>query len=87
LPLRAPSYIVRAVAEGEVDTTCAEDLMTFDLASAAPNESVLAVARRMVDNEIRHVRVIEDDVVIGVVSGRDVLRALVEDYRAGTTQA
>lgn len=80
--------IVQAIAEGaEIDLTRVEDLMTFDLVSAAPNESVLAVATRMLDKKIRHVPVIESDVVIGVVSERDMLRALVEDCQAGTTRA
>jgi signal-transduction protein with cAMP-binding, CBS, and nucleotidyltransferase domain len=80
--------IVQAIAEGtEIDTTRAEDLMTFDLVSVAPNESVLAVATRMLDEEIRHVPVIKGDVVIGVLSERDILRALVADCQAGPTRA
>jgi CBS domain-containing protein len=78
--------IVQALADGlDPDTTRAEDVMTLDLASASPGESVLGVAAIMLDNEIRHVPLTEDGVVVGVVSERDVLRALVEERRAGTT--
>jgi CBS domain-containing protein len=73
--------IVRAIADGlDPDRTRAQDVMTLDLACAAPEESVLAVAARMLDNEIRHIPVMEDGVVIGVVSERDALRVLVDEH-------
>ena len=77
--------IVRAIADGvEVDVTRAEDVMTCDLVCAAPDEPVLAVAARMVQNQIRHLVVMENGAVIGVISERDVLRALIEERRTGT---
>lgn len=77
--------IAQALADGlDPDTTSAEDVMTLDLACAAPGESVLAVATRMLDNEIRHIPVTEHGVVIGMVSERDALRALVDEHRAPT---
>ena len=39
---------------------------------------MLVVATRMLENEIRHMPVVEDGVVIGMVSERDLLRALVD---------
>ncbi len=51
----------------------AEDVMTLDLACVAPGESVLGVANLMLENEIRHVPVTQDDVVVGIVSERDAL--------------
>jgi CBS domain-containing protein len=77
--------IVRALADGlDPDTTRAQDVMTLDLACAAPDESMLEVAARMLDNEIRHMPVTEDGVVVGVVSERGVLRVLVDEHRTGT---
>lgn len=71
--------VVAALAEGaDPDGTFARDVMTEDLVVAAPGESMLEVARRMIENEVRHVPIVEDEVVVGVVSGRDLLRALVE---------
>ena len=58
--------------------------MTMDLASAAPNELMLTVAARMLDNEIRHLPVTEGGVVVGMVSERDALRGLVDERRAGS---
>ena len=72
--------IVRALADGlDPDRTRAQDVMTLDLACVAPSESVLGVATLMLDNEIRHVPVTQDDVVVGIVSERDALRAVVAD--------
>lgn len=78
--------IVRALAaDMDLDTTRVEDLMTGDLVCAEPDESVLVVATRMLDNEIRHIPVVENGFVIGMVSERDLLRALVAD-REGSTR-
>lgn len=72
--------IVAALAEGaDPDGTFARDVMTEDLVLAAPTDHVIDVAARMLDNEVRHVPIVEDDVVVGVVSARDLLRALSED--------
>lgn len=68
--------IVRAVAEGlNLDRTHVEEIMTEDVAVAGPNDTVADVTRMMIDNEIRHVPIIEDEVIAGLVSGRDCLRA------------
>jgi signal-transduction protein with cAMP-binding, CBS, and nucleotidyltransferase domain len=74
--------LVAAVAEGvDPDATRAADVMTEDVASATPDETVLDVGLRMLNNEIRHLPIVEDDVVVGVVSARDVLAALVRRSR------
>jgi signal-transduction protein with cAMP-binding, CBS, and nucleotidyltransferase domain len=70
--------LVAALAEGaDPAATRAADVMTEDVASATPDETVLDVGLRMLNNEIRHLPIVEDDVVVGVVSARDVLAALV----------
>ena len=71
--------IVGALADGvDPDGTFARDVMTEDLVVAAPGDLVLDVAARMLDNEVRHVPIVEDGVVVGVVSARDLLRVLAE---------
>ena len=74
--------IVQTLADGlDPDTTRAQDVMTIDLACAAPNELMLKVAARMLNNEIRHLPVTEDGVVVGMVSERDALRVLLDERR------
>jgi signal-transduction protein with cAMP-binding, CBS, and nucleotidyltransferase domain len=70
--------LVAALAEGlDPDRSDAADVMTADVAYAAPSEAVVAVGLRMLANEIRHLPLVEDDVVVGMVSARDVLAVLV----------
>lgn len=70
--------LVAALAEGlDPRRFKAADVMTSDVAWAAPDETVLDVGLRMLDNEIRHLPLVEDGVVVGVVSARDVLAVLV----------
>ncbi len=71
--------ISHAVARGmDPDTTRAADVMTAELADAEPDESILRVATRMMANEVRHLPVNDGEELIGVISERDVLRALVQ---------
>jgi len=75
--------IVRALAEGaDPDEERAENVMTLELATASPADTIMSVAESMLDNEIRHVPVTEDGAVVGVVSERDVLGAFVSERRA-----
>jgi CBS domain-containing protein len=68
---------VQALADGlDPDTTRALDVMTLDLAFAEPGDTITEVAELMLANEIRHVPVIENEVVVGMISERDALRVL-----------
>ena len=67
--------IVRALAEGaNPDIERVENVMTLDIETAAPADTIVSVAERMLDDEIRHVPVVDDGMVVGVVSERDALR-------------
>jgi signal-transduction protein with cAMP-binding, CBS, and nucleotidyltransferase domain len=70
--------VVAALAEGlDPGQSTAADIMTSDIAWAAPGDTVLDVGVRMLENEIRHLPLVDDGVVVGVVSARDVLAVLV----------
>jgi predicted transcriptional regulator len=71
--------IVLAVAQGlNLDRTHVEEVMTVDVAIAGPSDSIAQVARMMIDNEIRHVPIIEDEIIAGLISGRDVLKSFAD---------
>jgi len=71
--------IVAALADGsDPDRTRAEDVMTGDLASARPDESIRDAAMRMIENDVRHLPVLDGDDVVGLISLRDVVQALLE---------
>lgn len=66
--------IVRALAEGEdPDELRVEDLMTLDLETVTPTTTASEAAERMLDGGIRHLPVVDEGMVVGVVSMRDVL--------------
>ena len=54
------------------------DVMTRALVTIAPDDDALAAARLMGERRIRHLPVVQDGMLLGVVGIRDVLRSLVE---------
>ena len=64
------------------------DVMTTRLVAVSPDDEVLAVARLMGEHRVRHLPVIEDENLLGIVGIRDVLAALVEQvWRTQDAQA
>ncbi len=75
--------VVRALAAGaDPDEVWAADLMVDRLVLAEPQESIVEVAERMSTEGIRHVAVVSRGTIVGVVSARDVLPALIDHARA-----
>jgi CBS domain-containing protein len=75
--------IVRALADGaDPDVETVRNVMTVDLATAEAGDAISSVAECMLDNEIRHVPVVDDGAVVGIVSERDVLRTLMSQARS-----
>ena len=75
--------IVRAVAEqgaGVLDRP-ARDIMRSEVRTCTPTQSVEALVDQMIDGHIKHLPVIEDDKVIGVVSMTDVIQSGLQELR------
>ena len=71
--------LARAIAEGASPSrTIVSEIMNEDPIYVGPNDDLLDAAHRMLDAEVRHLPIIEDGVVSGMISARDALRALVE---------
>lgn len=75
--------IVRALAEqvgARLDELApqlnVEDIMTTDVVTVGPEESVEAVARRMIDGKLHRVLVMNGDEVLGIVTTFDLLEAV-----------
>jgi CBS domain-containing protein len=75
--------VMKAVAQDkDVATTPVSDVMTRDVLTISPDTSAHEAARHMAARWIRHLPVVEDGAVVGVVSQRDlvgVFAALVQD--------
>lgn len=73
----AERHITRAIAQGlDVDIERVEDHMRADLVVAAPDWPVRDAGVLMVKRGVRHVLVFDNGELIGVLSMRDVVRAL-----------
>lgn len=65
-----------------------DEVMTQRLVTVAPGDDIVAVARLMGERQLRHLPVVEDDRLLGIVGARDVMGALVERlWRAHDEQA
>lgn len=67
--------IVRGVTQhgAEILDMQVEELMSTDIITCAPETSVRDVLQLMASNEIRHIPIMTDDKIVGVVSMRDVV--------------
>jgi CBS domain-containing protein len=74
--------IAAALADGaNPDVVRASDVMTEDPVCIDQDDSVLFAANRMIEAKVRHLPIMENGEVIGVVSMRDLLRAMAEEAR------
>lgn len=62
----------RIPAEPSPHPLTAADAMTAPAVSVRPTDSLLDAARLMVDHQIRHLPVVEDGEVVGMISDRDI---------------
>jgi len=76
--------LVRALADdADPDEVWAADVMVEDLVLGEPEETVLDVAERMSAQSVRHIAVVDQGKIVGVVSARDLLPVLADDARDG----
>jgi CBS domain-containing protein len=70
--------VVHAASGANLDHTTVGDVMAVDLVTVTPETTVLAAAQEMVTADVRHLPVMSEDRIAGVVSVRDVLAVLVD---------
>ena len=71
--------VVNHLAQGaNPEHVTAGDVMSTDLVVAHPTDLILDTARRMIEAEIRHMPVVEEDKIAGFVSMRDIFEVLVD---------
>ncbi len=74
--------IVRRLPEFEqILATPVQVLMTTKVITAVPNDDLMSVAHTMTERRIRHLPVLEDGRLIGIISIGDVLKAQRDQYR------
>ena len=71
--------VVNHLAQGaNPEHVTAADVMSTDLVTSHPDDSILDTARRMVEAQLRHIPVIEEDKIAGFVSMRDLFAVLLD---------
>lgn len=76
--------VLRAVARGTVPwSTKIEDVMTADPICAEPAVEISKATQMMLDGGFRHLPVVQDGKLIGIVSLRDLLILAQRDTRSG----
>jgi CBS domain-containing protein len=71
--------VLRAVAEGRVDGSRVDEWMTRDPDTIEPSESTDIAATLMIHGGFRHLPVVQDESVIGIISIRDLMRIVLDD--------
>lgn len=77
-------YLRKIIVQGRSSkSTKVGDIMTEEnnLITVTPNTKVLRAMQLMTDNRIRHIPVIDNRGMVGMVSIGDVVRAVVSEYR------
>lgn len=74
--------ITRALAKDEnIFGQAVQELMTKDLITALPQDDLKSVANTMTEKRIRHLPVIEQGQLIGIISIGDVVKAQRDQYK------
>ncbi|HET9719550.1 MAG TPA: CBS domain-containing protein [Solirubrobacteraceae bacterium] len=71
--------LMRAVARGLHDGALVSEYMTRDPETIVPQDTTEHAAVLMIHGGFRHLPVIENDVVVGMLSIRDLMRIVLED--------
>jgi CBS domain-containing protein len=80
--------ITRAVADraGELGTLRVEQLMTRAVITCALDDQILDLMRDMTENRIRHLPVVEDGALVGIVSIGDVVKHRMDELESETSR-
>ncbi|MBM7772686.1 CBS domain-containing protein [Actinokineospora baliensis] len=80
--------VVRGLATrgGELFNATVADIMTTEVSTCAPTDSVDSLAATMTERRIRHLPVIEDGALAGIVSIGDVVKSHISQLEADRDQ-
>jgi len=75
-------YARKIVLEGRSSRdTAVNDIMTSDVILASPDQSIEECMSVMTENRIRHLPVVEDDRVIGIISLGDLVKVIIAEQK------
>jgi CBS domain-containing protein len=75
-------YARKVVLQGKSsENTPVKEIMTADIISASPTQSVEECMELMSENRIRHLPVLEDEKILGVLSIGDLVKAIIDEQQ------
>lgn len=80
-------YARKVVLQGRLSVdTAVREIMTPEVITVGPSSSVSRCMQMVTEHRIRHLPVVEDGSVVGVVSIGDLVKAVIEDQQAELEQ-
>ena len=80
-------YARKIVLHGKSSAdTSVRDIMTADVVTVNPHQTVEQCMQIVTDRRIRHIPVVDDEEVIGVISIGDLVKAVIEDQQVQLDQ-
>ena len=74
--------IVRNAAQNEdIFSASIEDMMTQDVVTGSPQDDLTAVLQTMTDRHFRHLPIVDEDNLVGIVSIGDLVKAQLNEYK------
>jgi CBS domain-containing protein len=74
-------YARRVALQGNAETTRIEEVMTSDIFYVQPHQTADECMAQMTDKHIRHLPVVEDDKVVGVISIGDLVKSVISQQQ------
>jgi CBS domain-containing protein len=75
-------YARKVIIKGRSsESTAVGEIMSTDIVTATPHQSVNECMTLMTDRRIRHLPVVEDDEVVGLISIGDLVQAIISDQQ------
>ena len=74
--------IVRHAAQNEdIFSASIEDMMTQDVVTGSPQDDLTAVLQTMTDRHFRHLPIVDEGKLVGIVSIGDLVKAQLNEYK------
>lgn len=72
------SDVLKGLKSGSMQELLVRDVMVRDVITVPPTESAVSIARIMVEKGVNRVPIVENDVVVGIVTRGDIIKAVAE---------
>ena len=70
--------ILKGLKTGNMQNLTVKDVMVTNVIFASPTESVVTVAKIMVEKQINRIPIVENDSLVGIVTRGDIIKAVAE---------